>query len=960
MTKIAIEIAVNGERRQCSVEPRMTLADCLRHELGLTGTHLGCEHGVCGACTVLVDGVSARSCLMLAVQADKAEVRTIEGVASKDGRLHPLQEAFRRKHGLQCGYCTPGMIITLLEFLAENPAPTEAQVRDAISGNICRCTGYQGIVAAALDAAAELGSRGEANPMGANSAKSMNVDSTCHSSVIGAAIPRIEDGTLLVGKGHYVDDIPMPDVLHIAVVRSAVAHALIRGVDKEAARRMPGVHAILTIEDLMPVLADARMPLGAGTSDQRSSSTPFVLANGEVAYVGEAVALVVADNRYLAEDAAALVEIDYELLDVVSDAREAMRPESPKVRRELASNILDTFNVGYGDVAAAFAAATHVVRDELWQHRGCGQSIEGRGVLVEPRSADGSLCVWSSTQMPNDLFNMLAQVLGMDDTLLRVITPDVGGGFGPKYCIYPEEVAVGAAARLLGRKLKWIEDRRETFISSIQERDQYWTVEVAVDAEACILGIRGRLLHDQGAYAPKPVNLPYNSATAVTGPYIVPAYAMEVVIAHTNKVPVSSVRGAGYPQAAFAMERMLDLVAIQLGLDRAEVRRRNLIPPSKMPYRIALNARSGAGMLYDSGDYPACQAEVLAAAGWDGFSARKAAALAQGRYIGIGMANAVKGTGRGPFESGTVRVASSGQVTVFTGAVAMGQGLATALAQICGSELGVRPDQIHVVAGDTATSPLGLGGFASRQLVTAGSSVHLAAKAVAAKAKRLASHIMEVDEAALELAEGRVRVRGGNNSVSLGELARVLRGAPGYGFPADIEPGLSSAMHWRTDSLAYANACHVVEVEVDIDLSAVTIERYVAIHDSGRLINPMIVDGQIIGGIAHGIGNALYELMGYDATAQPITTTLAEYLLPTSTEVPHIETLYRETISPMNPLGAKGVGEAGTIPAAAAIISAIEDALSPFAIRLSSTPVMPEMLFDAIAAARSRGQPVST
>jgi aerobic carbon-monoxide dehydrogenase large subunit len=783
----------------------------------------------------------------------------------------------------------------------------------------------------------------------------MNADDVSHASVIGAAIPRIEDGALLVGKGHYIDDIPMPRVLHVAVVRSTVAHALIRSIDAQAARHIAGVHAILTIEELLPALTDARMPLGGGTSDRRDSNTPFVLAKGEVAYVGEAVAIVIADSRYIAEDAAARVEIDYDLLDVVHDAREAILPNSPKVRRELASNVLNTFNVGYGDVAAAFAAAAHVVGDELWQHRGCGQSLEGRGVLAEPRPADGGLCVWSSTQMPNALFNMLAQMLGMDDTLLRVITPDVGGGFGPKYCIYPEEIAVAAAARLLGRPLKWIEDRRETFISSVQERDQYWTVEVAIDAEARILGIRGRLLHDQGAYAPKPVNLPYNSATAMTGPYIVPAYAMEVAIAFTNKVPVSSVRGAGYPQAAFAMERMMDLVARHLGLDRADVRRRNLIPPSKMPYEKPMKARSGAGMVYDSGDYPASQAEVLAAAGWNGFPARKAAAIEQGRYIGIGMANAVKGTGRGPFESGTVNVAASGQVSVFTGAVAMGQGLATALAQICASELGVAPEQIHVIAGDTSTSPLGLGGFASRQLVTAGSSVHLAAKAVAVKAKRLASHIMEVDEDLLELADGRVRVRGGNNSVSLGELARVLRGAPGYGFPADIEPGLSSAKHWRTDSLAYANACHVVEVAVDIELCAVKIERYVAIHDSGRLINPMIVDGQITGGIAHGIGNALYELMGYDDTAQPITTTLAEYLLPTATDVPHIETLYRETISPANPLGAKGVGEAGTIPAAAAIISAIEDALSPFAIRISNTPLTPEMLFDAIVAARGRG-----
>jgi carbon-monoxide dehydrogenase large subunit len=389
-----------------------------------------------------------------------------------------------------------------------------------------------------------------------------------------------------------------------------------------------------------------------------------------------------------------------------------------------------------------------------------------------------------------------------------------------------------------------------------------------------------------------------------------------------------------------------------MGLDRAEVRRRNLIPPGKMPYRKPLKARSGAGMVYDSGDYPASQEEALAAAGWDGFRARQAAALAEGRYIGIGLANAVKGTGRGPFESGSVRVAGSGRVSVFTGATAMGQGLATALAQICGAELGVDPGSIEVVGGDTATSPIGLGGFASRQLVTAGSSVHLAARAVAGKAKRLASHALQVAEDRLELVDGRVRVIGGNASMGLGEVAKALRGAPGYAFPADMEPGLASSQYWRTDALAYANACHVVEVEVDVALCDVRILRYVALHDSGRLVNPMIVEGQIIGGIVHGIGNALFELMGYDEAGQPLTTTLAEYLLPTAPELPRIETIYRQTPSPINPLGAKGVGEAGTIPAAAAVISAIEDALRPFGIRLSQTPVTPEVLFDALETAK--------
>jgi carbon-monoxide dehydrogenase large subunit len=763
---------------------------------------------------------------------------------------------------------------------------------------------------------------------------------------------RIEDPPLLAGRGRFVDDIELPGLLYAAFVRSPLAHAAIMGIDSEAARGIEGVVGVFIAADLGRVLGHPRMPLAASTPGARNTSTPFILARDEVAFVGEAVAMVVAESRAIAEDAVAIVAVEYDPLDVVVDARRAAETGSVLVRRELSSNVLNTLAVGYGDVGPVFAQAAHVFADDLWQHRGCGISIEGRGVVAEPRAIDGSLCVWSSTQMPNDLHAMLAEALGLDETRLRVITPDVGGGFGPKYCIYPEEIAVPAAALLLGRPVKWIEDRRETFISSIQERDQYWTLEVAVDAEARLLGIRGRLVHDQGAYAPKPVNLPYNSATALTGPYIVPAYAMTVVIAHTNKVPVSSVRGAGYPQAAFAMERMLDLVAGRMGLDRAEVRRRNLIPPGKMPYRKPLKARSGAGMVYDSGDYPASQEEALAAAGWDGFRARQAAALAEGRYIGIGLANAVKGTGRGPFESGSVRVAGSGRVSVFTGATAMGQGLATALAQICGAELGVDPGSIEVVGGDTATSPIGLGGFASRQLVTAGSSVHLAARAVAGKAKRLASHALQVAEDRLELVDGRVRVIGGNASMGLGEVAKALRGAPGYAFPADMEPGLASSQYWRTDALAYANACHVVEVEVDVALCDVRILRYVALHDSGRLVNPMIVEGQIIGGIVHGIGNALFELMGYDEAGQPLTTTLAEYLLPTAPELPRIETIYRQTPSPINPLGAKGVGEAGTIPAAAAVISAIEDALRPFGIRLSQTPVTPEVLFDALETAK--------
>jgi carbon-monoxide dehydrogenase large subunit len=440
----------------------------------------------------------------------------------------------------------------------------------------------------------------------------------------------------------------------------------------------------------------------------------------------------------------------------------------------------------------------------------------------------------------------------------------------------------------------------------------------------------------------------------VTGPYVIPAFAIEVTIVLTNKATCASVRGAGYPEACFAMERLMDRAARGLDLDRAELRRRNLIPAEKMPYEKPLKARSGAAIIYDSGDYPACQAELLAAIGWDGFPARQQAARSEQRYLGIGLSHGVKGTGRGPFESGLVRIAPSGKVSIYTGAAFMGQGLGTALAQICAAQLGIAPDEVSVVGGDTSTVPLGLGGFASRQLVTAGSSVLLASRAVAAKAKKLASHLLEADEADLELADGRVRVVGvEKHSVALGELSRLLRGAPGYSFPAGIEPGLEASVNHKMDALAYANACHAAEVEVDIETGCVRILRYLALQDSGVLINPLIVDGQVQGGITHGIGNALFEWMGYDEDAQPVTTTLAEYLLPGAVEMPHFETLYKQSPSPMNPLGAKGAGEVGTIPAAAAVISAVEDALTPFGVLINEAPVRPARLVELIARARS-------
>src|SRR5712691_5274473 len=770
-------------------------------------------------------------------------------------------------------------------------------------------------------------------------------------SLIGSRITRLEDGPLLRGEGRFIDDIVVPGVLHAGFVRSPHAHAAIRGLSKSAALALPGVHAVLTLDDLAPVLAKRRMMRHSNSGTPLDRMWSFALADGEVSYVGETVAIVIAESRYVAEDAAALVAVDYDLLPTVSDCRKAVEPGTSAVRRELNSNIVATYKVNFGDAAAAFEKAAHVFHEDLWQHRGAGHPIEGRGILAEIH-ADDSITVWASTQKSHDLFQSLTALLDLEEARLRVKAPDIGGGFGPKLCVYSEDIAVVAAARQMRRSIKWIEDRREHFTNAAHERDQYWSIDIAVSAEGKVLGLRGTLIHDVGAYALQDVNIPFNSASMMSGPYIVPSLSMDVTVAATNKTPVSSIRGAGYPQAAFAMERMMDRVARELKLDRAELRRSNLIPPEKMPYTKPLKARSGAAMQYDSGDYPACQAMVLQAAGWQDFPQRQAAARRERRYIGIGLAHGIKGTGRGPFESGLVRISNTGRVSVFTGAAAIGQGLRTVLAQICAGELGMRAADITVVPGDTGGVSLGLGAFASRQTVTAGSSVLLAARAVADKAKKLASHLLEAAEHDLEVVDGEVRVVGAPQlAVKLGELSRILRGAPGYGFPPGVDPGLEAEMQFRIDDIAYANGCHVAEVEVDVETGSVRILRYCALQDSGKLINPMIVDGQIHGGIAHGIGNALFEWMGYDDAGQPVTTNFADYLMPTATDLPTMSTLYRQTPCPLNPLGVKGVGEAGTIPAAPALVSAIEDALAPFGVRIAQVPIRPDELVALIGRA---------
>jgi carbon-monoxide dehydrogenase large subunit len=663
---------------------------------------------------------------------------------------------------------------------------------------------------------------------------------------------------------------------------------------------------------------------------------------------------VIAENRYVAEDAAQLVVVDYDPLPVLADPRDAAKPDAPLVNSRQAEpgNIVQNLDFGHGDADKAFANAAHVVRSELYQHRGVSNSMECRGSIARYDPLRKTFTMWSSCQAPHSHRSVLVYLLGLDEAQIRVIVPSIGGGFGPKLLFYPEDGIISAAALLLGRPIKWIEDRREHLITTTQERDQFWDVEMALDAEGKILGLRGQMYHDQGAYTARGFNIPFSAATTILGPYVIPNYALNVIVAHTNKVPATSMRGAGHPQGCFTMERMIDRAADAAGIDRTIVRERNLIRFEDMPYAHPLKTQAGQQIVYDSGNYEKCQGDLLEALDYAGFRARQAAALANGRYLGLGIANYVKPTGRGPFETGIVRIGTSGKISVYTGGIAMGQGFQTAMSQIVADQLGVSPADVTIVHGDTQNVTQGFGGFASRQTVCAGSSIHLAAGAVRKKVLAIAAHLLEASAEDLELVDGKVFVKGvPGMAVGFQEIAGAVAGVPGYALPEGITPGLEAEASFMPDNVAYANGAHGAELEVDIGTGHVRIKRYVIVHDSGRLINPFIVDGQVHGGVTLGLGHALFENMIYDDQAMPQSTNLAEYLIPTAPEVPNYEIIHQESVTDRNPIGVKGVGECGVMTAAPAILSAIESALQDFDIKLDKYPVTPSDIISKIQAA---------
>jgi len=785
----------------------------------------------------------------------------------------------------------------------------------------------------------------------------------------GASIPRNEDPRLLRGKGNYVDDIDLPEQLHAAVLRSTHARARILNIDVSAARELPGVHLVLTASDLGEVLDPSPLLVPHDALTQPRTQLPLAL--NEVRYVGEAVAFVVADDRYIAEDALDLIDVEYESLPVLHSLEVAIAEDAPLVHEEVPGNVAAHLIQTVGDPDAVFTHAPHVIRETFLMDRGAAMPMECRGVLARWDVHERMLTCWISTQGPIPIRNGLAAIFHLPEHKVRVIAPDVGGGFGTKIMMfYPEEVLTPFAAIRLGRPVKWIEDRREHFISANQERSQLHEVEYAFDDQGILLAVRDNFIHDTGAYTPYGIIVPIITACTLPGPYRLKDYYSEFKVIYTNKVPVSPYRGAGRPHAVFVMERIMDRIASELQLDRAEVRSRNFIDPGDFPWDVGLTYQDGGPTKYDSGNYQAGLDKLKMVLDYDNFPAKQTEALKEGRYLGLGIACYVEGTGIGPYEGAQVRVESDGRIFASTGVTSQGQAHYTTLAQIVADQLGVHPQDVLVTTGDSQAFYWGVGTYASRAATIAGSAMYLAAVKVREKAKKVAADLFEAAPEDIELADGKVFVKDApHRSLTLGQVAisaNPLRYAYGENArklmsmklagsrqgpalpPERGAPGLETSEFYSPPHGSFASGVHGAIIEVDPKIGMVTFIKYAAIHDCGRVINPMVVEGQVHGGVAQGIGGAFFERLVYNEEGQITNASFMDYLIPTAAEIPSISVDHVETPSPLNPLGVKGAGEAGVIPVPALFASAIDNALSPFGIRVREMPLHPCKLYELI------------
>jgi CO/xanthine dehydrogenase Mo-binding subunit len=771
-------------------------------------------------------------------------------------------------------------------------------------------------------------------------------------------MPRLEDDRLLRGDGRYLDDIHLSGSLHAHFVRSLHANARITAIEVEAARQLPGVHLVLTGHDLGEL--NGPLPLLAPHPDLRAPRTQRPLAVDRVRYVGEAIVMIVAADRYVAEDAADLVQIGYEPLPVVVEFADDGHDDR-RVHDDIPDNVAAVVSQGRGDPDAVIRSAPHTLELTLDVERTCGSPLEGRGVLADWDPRRRKLTVFDSTQSPVAIRQGLSRLLDVPLDQLEVSAPDVGGGFGTKIMLfYPEEVLVPYAARRLARPVKWTEDRWEHFISANQERGQHHQAVVAFDDDGRILAVRTDFTHDTGAYIPYGIAVPAVTGTHLPGQYDIKHYRYTGRVLYTNKPPVSPYRGAGRPQGVFVMERLIAAVAERLGLEPWRVRRANLIASDAFPYDTGLQLHDGSRAVYDSGSYREGFDRMLSHLDVEAFRARQRAARAEGRHLGLGMATYVEGTGVGPYEGCAATLNGSGRIVLEVSVPSQGQGHATAFAQIAADVLGCAVEQVQVSTPAGGPAAVGHGTFGSRAAVMTGNAVASACQTLRTRILQAASVLLECSPDDLETRDGNVFVRGDESSgISLAAIASGSNPirypgseaaapwlAPDSGSPAPVS--LTATEYFRNSQWVFGSGAHGVLVEVDTGTGRVTIDRYVVVHDCGRMINPLIVDGQVIGGLLQGIGGALLERLTFDDHGQPTTTSFLTFHLPTVDDLPPLVLDHVETPSPWNPLGIKGTGEAGIIPVAAAIAEAIEDALSPFGIRVTSMPLFPAQILAAI------------
>jgi len=793
----------------------------------------------------------------------------------------------------------------------------------------------------------------------------MNDASEIHArpKIVGARIKRTEDPRLLTGLGAYTDDRQVPRVLHVAFRRSDQAHARIRSIDGSAARAAPGVVAVFTAEDLAtavrPLIAISRMP--------SYYPTPLLpLARDKVRYVGEPVVGVIAQNRYHAEDALELIAIDYEPLAAVSDPEQAARSGAPLLHEEAGTNVVVSREFKRGDIEAVLQSAPVRVKGRFRMHRKTALSIEPRACLAEYDPGRDALTLHSATQVPGIVRDALATALDMPGHQVRVVAPDVGGGFGGKGSLYPEEIFVCTAARRLRRAVKWTSDRLEDLAASNQAFDEIVDAELALDPEGHILGLSADVIGDVGAYSVYPWTAglePVQVVSFLPGPYRVQHYRGRVRAVATSKAPTGPYRGVGRPISTFVMERLMDMAAARLGIDARDIRLRNLIAAEELPYKVA------SGIVWDKSGFQECLNTACAAIGYDTLRAKQKEARAAGRWVGIGIACYAELTGIGsrisvapgmPINTGTetaiVRIDSTGAVTAAFGVAAHGQGLETTLAQVVGEHLGARFDDIRIVQGDSAAVPGGTGTYASRSMVLAGGAATLAAQAVREKVLNAASHLLEASAADLIAEDGRVTVAGTDRSITFREVARAVYSELAR-LPAEARGELAATRTYDPVFGTTSAATHVATVEIDPETFEVRVERFAVAEDCGKLVNPLIVEGQVHGGVAQGIGAALYEEVIHDERGQITTGSLVDYLVPSACEIPPMQVVHLESESPTTLGGFRGMGEGGTIGAPAAVANAIADALAPLGIEINELPATPERLFRLIEAARTRGKP---